>query len=68
HLMAAAAAGDEAARLARLRFDGGIVNFLQVLDAERAQLETQDRLAQSETRAAVALVALYKALAGGWPT
>jgi multidrug efflux system outer membrane protein len=67
HLEAAAAAGSEAARLARLRFDGGVADFLQVLDAERSQLETEDRLVQSETRSAVALVALYKAMAGGWP-
>jgi multidrug efflux system outer membrane protein len=67
HLQAAAAAGGEAARLARLRFDGGIADFLQVLDAERSQLETEDRLVQSETRSAVALVALYRALAGSWP-
>lgn len=67
HLEAAAAAGSEAARLARLRFDGGVADFLQVLDAERSQLETEDRLVQSETRSAVALVGLYKAMAGGWP-
>ena len=67
HLEAAATAGSEAARLARLRFDGGIADFLQVLDAERSQLETEDRLVQSETRSAVALVALYRAMAGGWP-
>lgn len=67
HLAAAAAAASEAARLARLRFDGGIADFLQVLDAERSQLETEDRLVHSETRSAVALVALYRAMAGGWP-
>lgn len=67
HLDDAAAAGAEAARFARLRFDGGVADFLQVLDAERSLLETEDRLAQSQTRAAVNLVALYKALAGGWP-
>jgi multidrug efflux system outer membrane protein len=67
HLQAAAAAGSEAARLARLRFDGGVADFLQVLDAERSQLETEDRLVQSETRSAVALVGLYRAMAGSWP-
>src|SRR5690606_19331531 len=67
HLEDAAAAGSEAARLARLRFDGGVADFLQVLDAERSQLETEDRLVQSETRSAVALVGLYRAMAGSWP-
>jgi multidrug efflux system outer membrane protein len=67
HLRAAAADTTRAATLARLRFNGGIVGFLDVLDAERSQLETQDQLAQSETRSATALIALYKSLAGGWP-
>lgn len=67
HLEEAAAAGVRAAELARLRFDGGIVNFLEVLDAERSQLEAEDALAQARARAGVALVALYRALAGGWP-
>jgi outer membrane protein, multidrug efflux system len=68
HLEQAAATGSRAARLARLRFDAGAVGFLEVLDAERAQLEAEARLAQGRTRAAVALVALYRSLAGGWET
>lgn len=67
HLDDAALASSEAARLAKLRFDGGVVDFLDVLDAERAKLESEDRLAQARTRQATALVALYTALAGGWP-
>jgi outer membrane protein, multidrug efflux system len=67
HLEQAAAASAAAARHARLRFDGGAADFLHVLDAERTQLEAEDRLVQSQTRAAVALVALYRSLAGGWP-
>ncbi|HEY4365803.1 MAG TPA: efflux transporter outer membrane subunit [Steroidobacteraceae bacterium] len=67
HLRAAAADNTKAATLARLRFNGGITDFLDVLDAERSQLEAQDQLAQSEARSATALIALYKSLAGGWP-
>ena len=67
HLADAAAASARAAELARLRFDAGIVDFLAVLDAERAQLDAEDRLAQARTRQATALVALHAALAGGWP-
>ncbi len=63
----AAAAGARAAELARLRFDGGLVDFLQVLDAERARVEADDRLAQSQARTSTARVAVYRALAGGWP-
>jgi multidrug efflux system outer membrane protein len=29
-------------------------------------LESQDQLAQTETQTAIALVAVYKSLAGGW--
>ena len=64
----AAAASERAAELARLRFSGGVSDFLQVLDAERTQLEAQDQLAQSRTDAATAYAALYKALGGTWPS
>ncbi len=63
----AADASARAAELARLRFTGGVADFLQVLDAERTQLEAQDQLAQSRTDAATAYAALYKALGGSWP-
>jgi outer membrane protein, multidrug efflux system len=63
----AADASSRAAKLARLRFTGGVADFLQVLDAERTQLEAQDQLAQSRTDAATAYAALYKALGGSWP-
>jgi multidrug efflux system outer membrane protein len=55
-----------ATALARQRYIGGIADFLPVLDAERTQLEIEAQLAQSETRTATSLVALYKALGGGW--
>jgi multidrug efflux system outer membrane protein len=61
-----AAASQTAARLARLRFENGAVDFLQVLDAERTLLEAEDRLAQGRTDTATSLVAVYKALGGGW--
>jgi outer membrane protein, multidrug efflux system len=63
----AASASERAADLARLRFSGGVADFLQVLDAERTQLEAQDQLAQGRTEAAIAYAALYKALGGVWP-
>ena len=63
---AAAAASQTAARIARTRYEGGLVDFLDVLDAERTQLVDEDRLAQSRTDAATSLVAVYKALGGGW--
>jgi outer membrane protein, multidrug efflux system len=62
----AAAASRTAARIARTRYEGGLVDFLEVLDAERTQLTAEDRLAQSRTDAATSLIAVYKALGGGW--
>lgn len=55
-----------AADLARVRYENGASDFLQVLDAERTQLESEDRLARSRTEAATSLIAVYKALGGGW--
>ena len=60
----ASAASERAAELARLRFSEGVTDFLQVLDAERTQLEAQDQLAQGRTDAATAYAALYKAVGG----
>ena len=65
-LTAAARESDAAAQIARARYEGGLVGFLDVLDAERAQLQAQDQLAQSRTDAATSLIAVYKALGGGW--
>jgi multidrug efflux pump len=65
-LRASARASEKAAALARLRYQSGVSDFLTVLDAERVLLDAQDRLADSETRTATALIAVYKALGGGW--
>ena len=56
----------QAMTLARQRYEGGVDDFLPVLDAQRTQLSIQAQLAQSETRTATSLVAVYKALGGGW--
>jgi len=63
-LRAGAEAANEAARLARLRYDVGAGDYLAVLVAERVKLDFEDQHVQSETRRATALAALYKALAG----
>jgi len=63
----AAAASARAADLARLRFEGGVADFLQVLDAERTQLDAEDQLAQAHIDAATSYAALYQALGGAPP-
>jgi outer membrane protein, multidrug efflux system len=65
-LLAAATSAQEAAQLARLRFDSGVTDFLVVLDAEREVLNNRDQLAQAQTDTATALVSVYRALGGGW--
>jgi outer membrane protein TolC len=68
HLERAALDSERAAALARVRFDAGAVDLLDVLDSERTQLEAQDAFADARVRSATALVDLYRSLAGGWPT
>jgi outer membrane protein, multidrug efflux system len=65
-LRIAAAASDKAADLARKRFEGGLIDFLEVLDAERTALSAELLLSQSRTDAATSLIAVYKALGAGW--
>ncbi len=59
-------ASQAASDLANARYNDGAADFLTVLDAERVLLEAQDQLAQTDTQTATALVAVYKALGGGW--
>jgi NodT family efflux transporter outer membrane factor (OMF) lipoprotein len=58
----------KAVDLANQRYTQGLVDFLSVLDAQRSLYVTQDALVQSEGRISGYLVALYKALGGGWET
>lgn len=64
HLEEAAAASERATELARLRFEEGGADFLEVLDAESRQLAAQDRLAAGRTEATGWLVAVYRAVGG----
>ena len=63
-LQEASRASEHAAELALLRFTEGATDLLQVLDAQRTQLEAQDRLAQARIDAATAYAALYRAVGG----
>ena len=66
HRREATAQADEAARLANALFERGLESFLTVLDAEQRQVEAAEGLVQAEIAARVRLIALYKALGGGW--
>jgi multidrug efflux system outer membrane protein len=59
-------AARSASTLSRARYDGGITDYLEVLDSDRSLFDAQ--LAQSavERLELVSIVRLYKALGGGW--
>jgi outer membrane protein TolC len=65
-LATAAQANQQALEISRRYYRSGLSDFLNVLVAERALFETQDALVQSELAVALDVVALYKALGGGW--
>jgi multidrug efflux system outer membrane protein len=67
-LFDAARDSEQAAKIARIRFENGATDFLTVLDAERQVLADQNGLAQAQTAAGTSLIAIYKALGAGWPT
>jgi len=59
-------ASRNASRLSRARYDGGVVDYLEVLDTERTLFDSELE-ASSVLRAGLsAFVDLYKALGGGW--
>jgi len=65
-LQQAATAATQAARLARQRYDSGLVDFQTVLETQRTQLSTQDSLATATADISADHVRLFKALGGGW--
>lgn len=56
----------EAERIALLRYEGGVSNYLDVLDAQRQLFSGENSLAQVTRDRHLAVVQLYKALGGGW--
>ncbi|TCW79509.1 RND transporter [Burkholderia sp. SRS-46] len=68
HLVRAADDSARAAQLAQARFSAGAIDYYEVLDVQRTLLQAQDAAADGRMRSASATVALYKALAGGWPS
>lgn len=65
-LLDQAAASRRAAELARIRYREGAIDFLRLLDAERTVLEAEDAVAIAQTELNTSVVAIYKALGGGW--
>jgi NodT family efflux transporter outer membrane factor (OMF) lipoprotein len=65
-LKLAAEANLHSLNLAQQRYKAGLSSFLDVLDAERRLYASQTGVANSEVAIETNLIALYKALGGGW--
>jgi NodT family efflux transporter outer membrane factor (OMF) lipoprotein len=59
-------AARQATQIATERYDRGLTDFLNVLDAERQEFDLEARHVAARQMAADDLVALYNALGGGW--
>jgi outer membrane protein, multidrug efflux system len=59
-------ANELAVKLAEERYLRGLTTFLNVLETQRALYVAQSSLVTSNARVSTSLVALYKALGGGW--
>ncbi len=62
----AATAAQRAEMLARDKYQAGLVDFNNVLDAQRSLIVLQNELSLSTGAATANLVRLYKSLGGGW--
>jgi multidrug efflux system outer membrane protein len=55
-----------ALHLAELRYQTGIANYLEVLEAQRSLFDAELALSQAQLRQLAAAVELYRALGGSW--
>jgi len=62
----AAAAYEEAVRLANIRYLSGLASYFEVLEAQQQLYPAENALAQGKRDQFLAVVRLYRALGGGW--
>jgi len=67
-IFAALQAAQSTLAIAEAQYRTGFVTFVNVLQAEVAVLGARDQLVQSDASLTTDLVAVYKALGGGWST
>jgi len=65
-LMESAKAATRSVELSQIQYREGLVDFQRVIDSQRSQAQAQDLLTGTEGSVAENLVAVYKALGGGW--
>ena len=56
----------DASQLARVRYDSGLSNYLEILIADQSLFQQELQLARTRGAEFVALAQLYRALGGGW--
>jgi NodT family efflux transporter outer membrane factor (OMF) lipoprotein len=66
NLGTALVAGQRAVTLADERYQRGVTDFLNVVDAERQEYGLEDQYAETQVAAAEQFIALYRSLGGGW--
>ena len=66
HLGDALTAARRAVTLATERFDRGLTDSLNVIDAQRQEFEIEEQYVLAQENAAAQLVTLYKSLGSGW--
>ena len=68
HLADAVDAGRRAVSLASVQYKEGLSDSLAVVDSERSLFAAQEQLVQSRTNTTLHVIAVFKALGGGWET
>jgi outer membrane protein, multidrug efflux system len=56
----------ESVRLATIRYDSGLSNYLEIIDAQLAMYPAESASVNYDLGRKVALVSIYRALGGGW--
>jgi NodT family efflux transporter outer membrane factor (OMF) lipoprotein len=59
-------ASERAVELALVQYRDGVADYTRVLDSQRFLVLQQDRLTRARGKVAGSLIAVYKALGGGW--
>jgi multidrug efflux system outer membrane protein len=57
---------EDASEVAKLRYEGGVSSYLEVLDTERQLFEAATQLIVARRDEAAGVIQLYRALGGGW--
>jgi outer membrane protein TolC len=62
----AATAAETSVKLALIQYREGATDYQRVIDSQRALLDSQNNLARIHSATTTSVIALYKALGGGW--